>query len=238
MKYRNVILTMQFTLLLMSFGSLKAQRITDQQSTNFMLETYNIRGRAIVNKDALNVDGTPLLNTEWGKGDVQFKSGGLVKDIDLKFNLERNELYYNFNGERYLFNDPVVSFTLKFNEFGKQHVVLFRNGFPLNGRLGSETFYEIIADGDKWQFINFRYAFLSNANSYGGSSTKQQYTNADEFYIFERTSGKMIRTKKTAAGIIESLPSMKDQITKICSEKKLKMRDNEEVRQLFAALNL
>ncbi len=226
-----------FCLVVLCNSETSAQTITSQQSTNFMLETYNIRGRAFVNKDAVNVEGTPLLNTEWGKGEVRFKNGGIVKDIELKFNLERNELYFNKNDELFLFNDPVISFSIKYNHLGKSYQKLFRNGFPLNGRLGSETFYEIIADGDKWQFVNFNYAFLSNANSYGGSSAKQVFTPGDEFYIFDRASDKMFRTKKSVAGIIESLPSMKEQVTKICSEKKLKLRNNEEVILLFQALN-
>lgn len=223
--------------LLMQRQEIRSQSIASPQSTNFMLEAYNIRGRAFVNKDAVNVEGTPLLNTDWGRGEVRFKNGGVVKDIELKFNLEKNELYFNKSDELYLFNDPVTSFSIKFNNMGKTYEKVFRNGFPLNGRLGNETFYEIIADGSKWQFVNFAYAFLSNANSYGGSSSKQIFTNGDEFYIFDRLADKMIRTKKTIAGISESMPSLKEQITKICTEKKLKLRNNEEVVILFQALN-
>lgn len=219
-------------------AQVRSQSITSPQSTNFMLEAYNIRGRAFVNKDAVNVEGTPLLNTEWGRGEVRFKNGGIVKDIELKFNLERNELYFNKGDELFLFNDPVISFSIQYNHLGKSYQKLFRNGFPLNGRLGNETFYEIIADGDKWQFVNFTFAFLSNANTYGGSSAKQIFTTGDEFYIFDRGSDKMIRTKKSIAGITESMPSMREQITRICTEKKLKLRNNEEVVMLFQALNL
>jgi len=214
-----------------------SQSITSQQSTNFMLEAYNIRGRAFVNKDAVNVEGTPLLNTEWGRGEVRFKNGGVVKDIELKFNLERNELYFNNKDQLYLFNDPVVAFTINYTNMGKSLEKTFRNGFPINGRLGNETFYEIIADGEKFQFINFASAFLSNANSYGGSSAKQIFTNAEEYYIFERASGAMIKTKKSIASIAESLPALKEIVTKVASEKKLKLRNHEEIRLLFEALN-
>lgn len=231
---------MLFLTMMIAAGTLSSsfgQSITSQQSTNFMLEAYNIRGRAFVNKDAVNVEGTPLLNTEWGKGDVKFRNGGMVKDLELKFNLERNELYFNNRGELYLFNDPVSSFTIKFNNMGKAQEVFFRNGYPVNGRLGNETFYEVVADGENYQFLSFKYAFLSNANSYGGSSQKQIFTNADEFYLFDRVAGKMIRTKKTVAGITEALPSLSDKITKVSAEKKIKLRDSGEIRELFAALN-
>jgi len=221
----------------MFYSDAISQSLTSQQSTNFMLEAYNIRGRAFVNKDAVNVEGTPLLNSEWGRGEVRFKNGGVVKDIELKFNLEKNELYYNNQGELFLFNDPVIAFSIKYSNLGKSFEKIFRNGFPINGRLGNETFYEIIADGQKFQFINFSSTFLSNANSYGGSSAKQIFTNADEFYIFERISGNIIKTKRNVAAISESLPAMKDIITKICTEKKLKLRNDEEVRLLFEALN-
>jgi hypothetical protein len=120
---------------------------------------------------------------------------------------------------------------------GKSFEKTFRNGFPLNGRLGNETFYEIIADGEKYQFVNFASAFLSNANSYGGSSVKQIFTNADEYYIFERISGTLVKTKKSLAAITESLPYLKERITKVSTEKKLKLRNEDEIRLLFEALN-
>ena len=73
-------------------AQVRSQSITSPQSTNFMLEAYNIRGRAFVNKDAVNVEGTPLLNTEWGRGEVRFKNGGIVKDIELKFETDNKIL--------------------------------------------------------------------------------------------------------------------------------------------------
>jgi hypothetical protein len=47
----------------------------------------------------------------------------------------------------------------------------------------------------------------------------------------------MIRTKKTVAGLNEALPMLADKITKLSAEKKIKLRDNGEIRELFALLN-
>jgi hypothetical protein len=47
----------------------------------------------------------------------------------------------------------------------------------------------------------------------------------------------LVKTKKSLAAITESLPYLKERITKVSTEKKLKLRNEDEIRLLFEALN-
>ena len=117
-----------------------AQGITSSVATNVYMEAYNIRGRAFENKDAVLYDGTPLLNDNWGKGSVTFKDGKIVKELELKFNLEKNELYFNREGGMFLFNDPIASFQISYGTGNRISVSNFKSGYPVNGRLGEQVF--------------------------------------------------------------------------------------------------
>jgi hypothetical protein len=213
------------------------QSITSQVSTNFMLEAYNIRGRPIVNKDVINVEGTPLLYADWSKGTVYFRDGGVVQAIELKFNLEKNELYYNKSGELYLFNDPVLSFRINLKDDERTGESLFRSGYPIHGKFSKETFYEVIADGTKFQLVNYKFSYASDIYVYGSTGTKKKFTPGEELYIYDVTYGKMLKIKRSQSSIEEALPDLRNKIGQIAAVNKLKLKSDEDFKKLFELLN-
>lgn len=212
------------------------QSISSTVSTTFFVEAYNIRGKPFTNPDASNIEGTPLLNQEWGKGTVYFKDGSVAQNIDLKFNLERNELYFNRDGELFLFNDPIMSFRMSYSSGSGKKEVHFRSGYPVNGRLLKETFYEVLEDGAKFHFVAYRFSYLADSYRYGGQS-KKAFTENEELYIYDVAFGKMLKVKRSEASLVEALPDYKDKIVTAIRDNKLKMKTNEDVKKLITELN-
>jgi hypothetical protein len=230
----------RLSLFLLSFwltNQVSGQSITSQVSTNFMLEAYNIRGRPIVNKDVSNIEGSPLLQTDWAKGTVYFRDGAVVQAIELKFNLEKNELYYNKAGELYLFNDPVTSFRINLRSEDQSEETLFRSGYPIHGKFSKETFYEVIADGAKFQLVNFRFSYASDIYIYGSTGTKKKFTPGEELYVYDVAFGKMLKIKRSQGSIEEALPDLRAKIGQITSNNKLKLKTDEDLKRLFELLN-
>jgi hypothetical protein len=214
----------------------KSQSISSTVSTTFFVEAYNIRGKPFTNPDASNIEGTPLLNQEWGKGTVYFKDGSVAQNIDLKFNLERNELYFNRDGELFLFNDPIMSFRMSYSSGSGKKEVHFRSGYPVNGRLLKETFYEVLEDGAKFHFVAYRFSYLADSYRYGGQS-KKAFTENEELYIYDVAFGKMLKVKRSEASLVEALPDYKDKIVTAIRDNKLKMKTNEDVKKVITELN-
>ncbi|MEY5046296.1 MAG: hypothetical protein RL713_1521 [Bacteroidota bacterium] len=212
------------------------QSISSNVSTTFFVEAYNIRGKPFTNPDASNIEGTPLLNQEWGKGTVYFKDGSVAQNIDLKFNLERNELYFNRDGELFLFNDPIMSFRMSYSSGSGKKEVHFRSGYPVNGRLLKETFYEVLEDGAKFHFVAYRFSYLADSYRYGGQS-KKAFTENEELYIYDVAFGKMLKVKRSEASLVEALPDYKDKIVTAIRDNKLKMKTNEDVKKVITELN-
>lgn len=213
------------------------QSITSQVSTNFMVEAYNIRGRPIVNKDNNNIEGSPLLSDEWSKGTVYFRDGGIAKDIDIKFNLEKNELYFNRSGELFLFNDPVLSFRILLQTEGNTDELLFRSGYPVNGRFSKETLYEVIADGSKFQLVNFRFSYPSDIYVYGSTGSKKKFTPSEEIYVYDVAFGKMTKVKRSESSVSDALPDLRAKINQLTAANKLKLKSNDDLKKLFDLLN-
>jgi hypothetical protein len=212
------------------------QSISSTVSTTFFVEAYNIRGKPFTNPDASNIEGTPLLNQEWGKGTVYFKDGSVAQNIELKFNLERNELYFNRDGELFLFNDPIMSFRMSYSSGSGKKEVHFRAGYPVNGRLLKETFYEVLEDGAKFHFVAYRFSYLADSYRYGGQS-KKAFTENEELYIYDVAFGKMLKVKRSEASLVEALPDYKDKIVTAIRDNKLKMKTNEDVKKVITELN-
>lgn len=236
MKHKLVNLNILTTLMLFLALESMAQSTTNSQSTNFYVEAYNIRGRPFVNPDASNIEGSPLLNLDWGKGTVYFKDGTVAQNVELKFNLEKNELYFNRDGELFLFNDPVMSFRMSYSSSAGKKEVHFRSGYPLNGRLNKETFYEVLEDGAKFQFLVYRSTYLADSYQYGGQA-KKAFKEIEELYVFDVAFGKMIKIKRTEASLVEALPDLKDKISSAIRNNRLKLKTNEDFAKIFTELN-
>jgi len=212
------------------------QSVSSSVSTNFFVEAYNIRGKPFTNPDASNIEGSPLLNQDWGKGTVYFKDGAVAQNLDLKFNLEKNELYFNREGEMFLFNDPIMSFRMNYSSGSGKKEVHFRSGYPVNGRLLKETFYEVLEDGAKFQFVAYRFTYLADSYRYGGQS-KKVFTENEELYVYDVAFGKMIKIKRSESSLVEGLPDYKDKIVAVIRDNKLKLKTNEDVKKVIAELN-
>ena len=236
MKHKPINLNILTTLMLFLALESMAQSTTNSQSTNFYVEAYNIRGRPFVNPDASNIEGSPLLNLDWGKGTVYFKDGTVAQNVELKFNLEKNELYFNRDGELFLFNDPVMSFRMSYSSSAGKKEVHFRSGYPLNGRLNKETFYEVLEDGAKFQFLVYRSTYLADSYQYGGQA-KKAFKEIEELYVFDVAFGKMIKIKRTEASLVEALPDLKDKISSAIRNNRLKLKTNEDFARIFTELN-
>ena len=236
MKLKPIYLNLLTALMLFLATQTMAQNATTGVSTNVYVEAYNIRGRPFVNPDASNIEGSPLLNLDWGKGTVYFNDGTVSQNVDLKFNLEKNELYFNRDGEMFLFNDPVMSFRMSYSSSAGKKEVHFRSGYPLNGRLLKETFYQVLEDGAKFQLLAYRSSYLADSYQYGGQA-KQVFKENEELYVFDVAFGKMIKIKRTEASLVEALPDLKYKITVVIQNNRLKLKTNEDFAKIFTELN-
>lgn len=212
--------------------------LASAQSTGgsgYQLDAYDIRGR-VFTAAANETDGSPLLNPNWGNGVVKFRNGYWVRNAELQFNLEKNELYFRKNNQAYLFVDTVVEFSLSYVENDKTVTALYRSGYPAVDRRGKDTYYEVLADGKKLQLLNFRNRVLLTRNNYGEGTTKY-YKSNEQWYWYDPAAGTLQKARKDLNAIRNLFPQFKTQIDSYISAKGSKLRTDEEVVELVEWLN-
>jgi hypothetical protein len=125
---------------------------------------------------------------------------------------------------------------MKYSSGSGSREVHFRSGYPVNGRLLKETFYEVLEDGAKFHFVAYRFTYLADSYRYGGQS-KKVFTENEELYIYDVAFGKMLKIKRSESSLVEVLPDYKDKITSVISYNKLKLKSNDDVKKIIAELN-
>ncbi|MGL6269458.1 MAG: hypothetical protein ACRC2O_16110, partial [Chitinophagaceae bacterium] len=90
-------------------GNLYAQTVA-KTNTLGSIEAFDENGKPLATQLHEHIGGSPMLNSEWGAGVVSYKNGRVVSPIQIQFNLQKNELYFNQEGKKFMFTDTVSEF--------------------------------------------------------------------------------------------------------------------------------
>lgn len=228
---------MKYTVLSLLFlvGIVKTNAQSLGSNSGYTMDAFDIQGKPFTLKKN-SIEGSPMLNEKWGKGLVKFKNGYLVKEAVLQFNLELNELYFRKNEQTYSFLDPVREFILAYEENGVPHSVVFRNGYPAFAKNDTSSFYEVMTDGKKVQFIKYTVKSVAEQYNYGGSG-KKYYRVVESWFLFDTEMGKIIKINKNKKDIIEALPNYKSSIESFLKQNNYRLREEDEIAELLGYLN-
>lgn len=169
------------TVLFLVSSELLPQTVNDNNS--YMIEAYDLQGRPFTAPGRKSAEGSPMLNDEWGKGQVKFKRGPLLSNVDLQFNLENNELYFRKEGFPFVFVDTVTEFKILYKEKDTNRFVTFRNHYPDGKKTNFLTYFEVLADGKKVHLLKHVYKNIQEKYSYGQQPAKE-YVLHESLYVY------------------------------------------------------
>jgi len=207
---------------------------TVASANSFGMNAYDISGKPLASKGP--AEGSPMLNSNWGKGLVKFRNGSWVSDVEMQFNLRENELYFRKNNQAFSFVDTVQEFILAFEEEGVPQSVLYRSGYPYIGKNQSFQFFEVVQDGDQLQLLKLTTKVLIENNNYGRGKEKE-YRQSFEWYVFNVKKREIARIKKDKSSLQQKLPDYAERIEQLTKENGYKLRSEEEIAELINLLN-
>jgi hypothetical protein len=193
----------------------------------------DINGRPFSAKNAEDIEGTPFLLPDWNWGAVKFKNGRFAKDLSLRFNVYNNQLYFQKGESQLEFVTPVHEFMIGYKKDADSMAVVYRNGYPATEKTTPETFLELLADG-QYQLLKHHNKQIRTYKPYNASERKQ-FADSEQLYLF--ADGNMIKLRKDKDAILKAIPQHAATIEAIASEKKLKVKSEEDMARLIAALN-
>lgn len=202
---------------------------------NVKAQTLNsINGTSVQLTDFRDVKGSPYFYNDWLKGDVIMSDDVVHQNMDLRYNLVDDQLYFKSSNQSVLtFADPVKQFTINAPE-GSIQVLTFRKGYQNIPGTTSTSFLEILTEG-KTQLLKKFSKKIQTENVYPNTSTDKFFTETKTYYIFKDGKGILIRLDKKS--IISALSNKQTELETYIKQNNLNLKDDEDLRKLITYYN-
>lgn len=107
-----------------------------------------VNGQPLYVINQTEIEGSPYLDDQWGKGVVYFKNGKATDRVPLKLSLYDGQLYFDMGGNSNVFIDSIQRVRLWVGDtsVGKARTFLAFPGRPAEYQ--ANTFMELLEDGD------------------------------------------------------------------------------------------
>lgn len=207
----------------------------NQQAFNSSEGVFNLTGTRVGNKNS-PVENDALLYADWMKGIVNFKNGKQFKDAQLKFNLVKNELYFNnSNNVPNLFAEAVNSFYIIDSLDGVARIAFFRNGYPPFGERNDKTFYLIMNSGPSVHLLRLISKKIRESYEYG-SAGKAVYEIKEELFVYDVKANTLRFVKNNIGSLTKALPDYANIIQQALKDKGKRLSD-EEIIEAMRSIN-
>jgi hypothetical protein len=126
---------------------------------------------------------------------------------------------------------PVKEFTI--TDQGKKSMH-FRALFPNIGENTAKTFYRVLSDG-KYQLLKFMNREVRDHKSYN-EPVKKKFNDKESLFLF-LPNGTIQYVKADKSSLQSLIPEKSEQIEKLIKDKKLKLKNEMDLIELFDELN-
>jgi hypothetical protein len=184
------------------------------------------------------IQGTPYVFDKFSLGKIIFVNGMESVDSNLNYSYFDHKLYYTQKNGLYVVNQQAKSFELNSidkenNKVSKKFMCLFpsiENNTPA-------TFYEVLGNGDQFQFLKYTHKRIKETVVYGGAPVKE-YVIDDLYYIYDKVDKKMLAlgSSHSLKAVKKVLPNYASQIETLINTNKLNLKKEDDMIQLLQQL--
>ncbi len=206
-------------LLFLSAISLKAQ---------FIQNLPDLQGKPLIEKSYSDVSGTAFLFDDWLKGTVEQGNKISYKDVDLKYSLYKDELFFKNpkDGSMLSFVLPVKAFSLAIK--GKTEI--YRNGFPAVDNFNTNSFYQVLFDGGI-KLLFKSYKTLIEVKPYNATITEKKFVDNSVYYILK--DNVMTKFKPSKKDFLEIFNSKANEIDAFIKKEKIDFKQQQDLTKVF-----
>lgn len=175
-----------------------------------------------------------FINQKWSAGTIQYKNSGRTLHLALLFDVFGNKLYFNQGNQIMEFTEPVSEFKIQLVAKGDTNLITYRNGFPPIQRNNEETYYEVVNEG-KISLLKCKAKTIYMIREENVPEALRNYSR--EMYYALLPGNKLVPIKKDKADILKQLPEYATIIEEILKDKKLKIKTDQSLKELFVYLD-
>ncbi len=179
----------------------------DRSNIYFNDEFYIIDGK--------KVDGSPFLYHDWMKGEITTVDGRNFSDFRVKYNAFQQSVYFHNGTDSLEVNDPVKQFTLIVQNGDTNSVYTFINASQIRQEK-KPMYYELLLDHPTYQVLRYNRKYVSEASkSLPVAEGRKIFALEMSYYLYNKTSNKIIRIKANGTNIAEALGITPDQVKEL-----------------------
>lgn len=187
----------------------------------------DFRTKTVLEKQYVDMKGSPYLNDDWSAGVVRMVSGTTFKDMSLKFDQVSGDLIFkNKEGKILGFADRVNEFRLT-DKDKVSH--LFRSGYKAVDANSEKTFYEVLYDGGTVLLKDPKKNIVEH-RSYNSSTTVKSIIETPAYYL--QVNGQLVKIKKDKKSILSALGNPA-QLDKYIQDNKLNLKEDADLAKLM-----
>ena len=176
-------------------------------------EIQNNDGKMVPIGAKEDTKGSPLLLDNWVKGTVILKNGVRFQDTALNYSLFEDKLYFKRLNQFYIVEGVISEFYLA-NDSKDYSLLHFVSGYPATKITNGTNFFQVLADGSRYQLLKWARKKIREAYNYGGP-TETSYVQQEAYCIFEKNSRTMFEvSNKPNVTAIKNTLSIEDSIWK------------------------
>jgi hypothetical protein len=225
-----------FFLFLYMHFSVNAQTYTDYQFHGDYVDIYDNSGNKVKISDHTLLEGNSILNNKWATGAVVLNNGKQTTNMQLKFDVKENALYFKNDDHVYAFANVVRACIMTYEENDKKIIVLMRSGYPDDKGDSTNVLYQVVAEGPNVQFLKLLKSTVDEQYSYG-SAAKETYGVKEENYVYFIHTKQLVKFKENEKSVKSALSDYASQVQKYLTDKNVKLNSDEQIVDLIDTLN-
>jgi len=192
-------------------------------------------GRPLLERRYTDVQGSPYLNDQWRTGTVKLANGQTHKDVDLKYDQVAEELIFkNSEGKAFTFREPVKEFSLQSPGGSEIGGMIFRNGFKSTDAGTSNTFYQVLSDGETPLLKRSVKKVMEN-KPYGSATTIKTFHDVTTYYLAK--NGQPVKVRKDKKAILAALGDYTANLEEFIRTNKLNFKSDNDLIMLVTFYN-
>lgn len=216
-RFTAIMLTLSVLLCLTNAG--KAQQIVLQ----------DIDGKPLLRNQFTNIDGSPFLLDDWLPADISFRSGGNLKDFNVKYDVINDALVFlDQEGNLNNFKEAVKSF--KFTKGAKTYV--FDAQYPAIDGHTDLSYYQILFAG-KLQLIKKYNKVLLEPQNYNSANVAKKVQDIVNLYVYNPSDKSIVKLKQNESFLAEKLLIDDGQLKRYLKDNKVNLKKEDDLVKLF-----
>jgi len=177
------------------------------------------------------IDGSPWLSDTWDSGVVRVSNGKIVKGLKYRYNVYKNELYFQSNDEVFKISSPDSIVSLELD--GKKFV--YKTSDPRD--MGKKRFLEVAVDGVATLYINYYPDILpSNYNKALGTGNVNNILSIKQSYLI-RVGDSLTLLDKKGKQFAVAFADKKAEIEAFIKQENISCKERSDVEKVVKYYN-